>query len=55
MGVFHVFQIVQMLPNRATHHKYDCLLSGVVFPPTSTKQFEIHIFDKNIHRSNTEN
>ena len=20
MGVFHIFQIVQMLPNRATHH-----------------------------------
>ena len=20
MGVFHVFKIVQMLPNRATHH-----------------------------------
>ena len=20
MGVFHVFEIVQMLPNRATHH-----------------------------------
>ena len=20
MGVFHVFQIVQMVPNRATHH-----------------------------------
>ena len=23
MGVFHVFKIVQMLPNRATHHIYD--------------------------------
>ena len=22
MGVFHVFQIVQMVPNRATHHIY---------------------------------
>ena len=22
MGVFHVFWIIQMLPNRATHHKY---------------------------------
>ena len=21
MGVFHVFEIVQMIPNRATHHK----------------------------------
>ena len=25
MGVFHVFQIVQMVPNRTTHHKYDFL------------------------------
>ena len=24
MGVFHVFKIVQMVPNRATHHRY-CL------------------------------
>ena len=22
MGVFHVFKIVQMVPNRATHHIY---------------------------------
>ena len=23
MGVFHAFQIVQMVPNRATHHIYE--------------------------------
>ena len=23
MGVFRVFKIVQMVPNRATHHKYE--------------------------------
>ena len=23
MGVFHVFKIVQMVPNRATHHNYE--------------------------------
>ena len=23
MGVFHVFYIVQMLPNRATHYNYE--------------------------------
>ena len=25
MGVFHVFKIVQMLPNRSTHHIYACV------------------------------
>ena len=24
MAVFHVFQIVQIVPNRATHHIYRC-------------------------------
>ena len=26
MGVFHIFKIVQMMPNRATHHICDALL-----------------------------
>ena len=26
MGVFHVFQIVQMVPNRVTHHNYGSLI-----------------------------
>ena len=25
MSVFHVFKIVQMLPNRSTHHIYACV------------------------------
>ena len=29
MGVFHVFKIVQMVPNRATHHKYGFLTSDI--------------------------
>ena len=41
MGVFHVFYIVQMLANRATHHncetKLDCLLSGAQFYINLTK------------------
>ena len=27
MGVFHLFKIVQMLSNCATHHKFDALCS----------------------------
>ena len=25
MGVFHIFKILQMVPNRAMHHKYSVL------------------------------
>ena len=38
MSVFHVFQIVQMLPNRATHHK--CADNFVSYRNVFAKSFK---------------
>ena len=34
MGVFHVFKIVQMVPNRAKHHIYNCCNKQKLQPKT---------------------
>ena len=48
MGVFHVFKIVQMVPNRATHH---------LLVISSVKECEIHndlfLFPVNLSCTNT--
>ena len=47
MGVFHVFQIVQMVPNRATHHIFQKYLHRVVL--TVKISLQIHYLScKNI-------
>ena len=39
MGFFHVFYIIQMVPNRATHHNYETYLSVTVFNNISLEKF----------------
>ena len=34
MGIFHVFQIVQMVPNRAKHNIYSLMSSEIVWNVT---------------------
>ena len=48
MGVFHVFWIVQMVPNRATHHRYAILNKSKYWAKNSfsREQKTTHIEEK---------
>ena len=51
----HLNKIIFQQPMDSSFCRYDCLLSGLVWSLSTTEQFEIHVFYKNIHFSNTKN
>ena len=42
MGVFHIFKIVQMVPNHANHHNWCSLVVFIVNFDTSSAQYLGH-------------
>ena len=58
MGVFHVFKIVQMVPNRATHHKYEPYViqnvsTGVCKEHSFERHSQLQIFECHFVKKNS--